>query len=77
MILENGHSTKYLQDYLDGKIAKGLGLDIPADENLVWKRNQMNIILGHDNVGKTYWILWYFLASYSCPKIIFSLIVLF
>ena len=62
MILENGHSTKYLQDYLDGKIAKGLGLDIPADENLVWKRNQLNIILGHDNVGKTYWILWYFLA---------------
>ncbi len=62
MILDNGHSTKFLNDYLDGKIPMGLGLNSPADENLRWKRNQLNIVLGHDNVGKSYWILWYFLA---------------
>ena len=62
MILKNGHSTKYLNDFKDGKIVKGFGLDIVLDDYLRFKRKQLNIILGHDNVGKSYWTEWYFLA---------------
>lgn len=62
MILESGHSSKYLSDFKDGKIAKGLGLGSELDEYLLFKRKQLNIILGHDNVGKSYWFEWYMLA---------------
>jgi hypothetical protein len=62
MILKAGHSTKYLNDFKDGKIEKGFGLDIILDDYLRFKRKQLNIILGHDNVGKSYWTEWYFLA---------------
>ena len=40
----------------------GLGIDCFLDEHLKFKPKQVNIILGHDNVGKTYWINWYFLT---------------
>lgn len=65
MILESGHSSQYLTDYKDGKIKKGLGLGIELDEYLRYKDAQMNIILGHDNVGKSYWFEWYQLALSS------------
>lgn len=62
MILNNGHSTQYLNDYLDGKIPTGLTLGCDLDYNYTHKHGQLNIILGHDNVGKTYFMEWYFLA---------------
>lgn len=62
MILNNGHSTQYLNDYLDGKIPTGLKLGCDLDDFYVHKQGQLNIILGHDNVGKTYFLEWYFLA---------------
>ena len=62
MILANGHSTQYLNDYLDGKIPTGLKLGCDLDDYYVHKQGQLNIILGHDNVGKTYFLEWYFLA---------------
>ena len=40
MILKNGHSTQYLNDFKDGKIQKGLGLDIELDNYLRFKRKQ-------------------------------------
>lgn len=57
-----GDATQYLLDYKAGKILKGLGIDCPLDDHLLFKRKQLNIILGHDNVGKSYWINWYFLT---------------
>lgn len=57
-----GDAIKYLIDYRNGKIKKGLGIDCILDDHLRFKRKQLNIILGHDNVGKTYWINWYFLT---------------
>lgn len=62
MILPKGHSTQYLTDYKDGKIKHGLGLDLPSDEYFLFKRKQLCIVLGHDNVGKSYFMEWYFLA---------------
>ena len=62
MLLKHGDSLQYLLDVRDGKIKQGLGLDCFLDEHLRFKPKQLNIILGHDNVGKTYWINWYFLT---------------
>lgn len=53
--------TKYLEDYHSGKIKLGYGINNPLDEYLRAKHGQLNIINGIDNVGKTVWILWYFL----------------
>lgn len=62
MILKSDHSTQYLTDYIDGKISKGLDTGIGAlDDHLRYKKGQLNMINGLDNVGKTAWILWYFL----------------
>jgi len=62
-ILKHTHPDKYLRQYLDGQIP--MGLDIGSsllDQHLRFKRGQMNFVLGLDNVGKTYVMLWYFLC---------------
>ena len=61
MLKNKGDSLQYLLDYKDGNIKQGLGIGCFIDEHLKFKPKQVNIILGHDNVGKTYWINWYFL----------------
>jgi hypothetical protein len=73
MILNNGHSTQFLNDYRNGKIPFGLKLNCALDEYLVYKHNQLNIFLGHDNVGKTYFQLWYFLALATNHDLTFCL----
>lgn len=66
MILPAGHTVKYLQDFRDGKIKQGLGIQMPAvDDYMRFKYNQFNLVLGHDNVGKTHLFLWYFLCLSS------------
>jgi hypothetical protein len=62
MILTKGHQIQYLLDYKDGKIKQGLGIGSPMDQYIRFKPKQLNIILGHDNVGKTFFINWYFLC---------------
>lgn len=62
MILPYGHASHYLTDYREGRIEMGLGIGCQLDDFLRFKRKQLNIILGHDNVGKSYWFLWYMLA---------------
>lgn len=62
MILPSGHSTQFLNDYKDGKIKRGLGLGCDFDDYYLYKKGQFNIVLGADNVGKTYWIEWYYCA---------------
>lgn len=62
MLTKQGDTIQYLLDLKAGKIKAGLGIDCVLDKFLRFKRKQVNIILGHDNVGKTYWINWYFLC---------------
>lgn len=62
MLNNKGQYLQYLIDYKEGKIKQGLGLDCAMDNHLRYKPKQLNIILGHDNVGKSYWINWYFLS---------------
>jgi hypothetical protein len=69
MILKSGHSTKYLNDYKDGNIQMGLGVNCDLDDYIRFKRKQLNIVLGHDNVGKSYFMEWYFLALSSIHDI--------
>ena len=73
MILPKGHSDQYLQDYRNGLIPMGLGLGCSLDENFLHKHGQLNFILGHDNVGKTYFIEWYFLALAMVHGLTFTL----
>ena len=46
-----------------GKVKQGLGIGVEKFDNCVaWKQGQFNMINGHDNVGKTDVLLWYFVC---------------
>jgi hypothetical protein len=63
MLTKQNDINQYLQDYHAGKISKGLGVgSVKLDEHIRFKNGQLTIINGLDNVGKTIWILWYYLA---------------
>jgi len=62
MLSNNQDSLKYLFDYRDGKIKKGLGIGCLLDDYYVYKQGEFNMFLGLDNVGKTNWLLWYLTA---------------
>jgi len=61
MIKAKGSHMQYLYDFKEGKIKMGLPIGCELDNYLRFKPGQLNIILGHDNVGKTYFTSWYFL----------------
>ena len=62
MIIDHRDNDKFLEQARLNKIPQGLGINNLLDNNLRFKKGSFNIILGHANVGKTYWVLWYFLA---------------
>lgn len=63
MILNQNDINTYLQDYHAGKITKGKGIGVTELDNILrFKQGQLTIINGLDNVGKTIWILWYYLC---------------
>jgi len=55
-------NDEYLELLRQDKIPLGYGLGIHLDNHLRYKVGTFNIILGHANVGKTYWVLWYLLS---------------
>lgn len=61
MIQSKGNATQYLLAYKSGKIKQGLGIGCKLDEYIRFKKSQLCIIMGHDNVGKSYFVTWYFL----------------
>jgi hypothetical protein len=63
MILNQNNINQYLQDYHAGLITKGKDVGVSElDSVLRFKEGQLTIINGLDNVGKTIWMLWYYLA---------------
>ena len=58
-ILPDDYQDDFLEAYRNGTLETGLKIDCDLDDNLVFKRGQFNLFLGHDNVGKTFFILWY------------------
>jgi len=62
MIVDHRESDEYLELARLDKIPLGLGIGCPLDEYLRFKKGSFNIILGHPNVGKTYWLMFYLLC---------------
>lgn len=62
MITSKDSALDYLYAYQEGKIKKGLGIGCLLDSYLLHKRGSFNIIVGMDNVGKTNFMMWYFLC---------------
>ena len=62
-LLSKGSQLEYLTAYREGKIKKGLGINAPLlDQHLLYKKKELTIFLGHDNVGKTYFLTFYALC---------------
>ena len=52
-----------LEEIRQGKVQQGLGIGIDSfDAHVRWKQGQFNMVNGHDNVGKTDVLLWYFVC---------------
>ena len=62
MLVNQNEIQQYLEDFHAGRIKQGLGIGCQLDDYLRFKPGSFNIILGHDNVGKTYWRTWYYLV---------------
>lgn len=62
MLVKKGSELTYLENYRKGKIKAGLGIGNNLDNYLRLKQAQLNIILGHDNVGKSYFFSYYMLS---------------
>jgi len=61
-LLNNNIADDFLNDVRTGKLELGLDVGCSLDKYLRYKEGTFNVILGHANVGKTYWVLWYMLA---------------
>jgi len=63
MLIDYADQIRYLDKIREGKVKEGYGLGIPEiDEYFRFKRRNLNVILGHANVGKTTVILALMLA---------------
>ena len=62
MIVNKEEHLKYLFAFKEGKIKKGLGIGNELDNWFVHKKGSFTVIVGLDNVGKTNFMLWYFLC---------------
>ena len=75
MITDHRLNDEYLELLRQDKIPQGKGLGIKLDDHIRFKEGTFNCILGHANVGKTYWLLWYLLClsvKYNLKHLIYS-----
>mgnify|MGYP003133560977 FL=1 len=63
MLVTQGSEFQYLQNYKEGKIKPGIGIGNNLDNYFRLKKGEITIILGHDNVGKTFWFVYYMLSQ--------------
>ena len=52
----------FLEDVRSGRVHLGDGIKCELDRYLRYTHGQLNIVVGHANVGKTAWIVFYFTA---------------
>jgi hypothetical protein len=75
MIVNHRSQDDLLELLRQDKIPLGKGIGVSLDNHLRFKEGTFNIILGHANVGKTYWLLWYLLTlsvKYNLKHLIYS-----
>jgi len=61
--LNTDFGNKYIDDFYHDRIKSGEGIDIKdVDKHVSFKQGQYNIVIGVDNVGKTDFLLWYYLV---------------
>lgn len=75
MIVNHRQQDELLELLRKNEIPLGLGIGTELDNNLRFKVGSFNIILGHANVGKTYWLLFYLLTlsvKYNLKHLIYS-----
>jgi hypothetical protein len=73
MKVDHRKQDKYLELLRQDKVPQGKGLGIDLDNHLRFKEGKLNMILGHANVGMTYWLLLYLTAlsiQYGHKKLI-------
>tara|TARA_R100001440_G_scaffold23689_1_gene38604 strand:+ start:23084 stop:24064 length:981 start_codon:yes stop_codon:yes gene_type:complete len=57
------HEIEGLNQIRLNNLEQGLGIGVQAfDNHIKWKQGQFNMVNGHDNVGKTDVLLWYFVC---------------
>lgn len=61
-IEKHGSAMNYLTNFHEGRIAQGLKIGCELDNFMRVKKSELCIFLGHDGVGKTYVINWFFLC---------------
>jgi hypothetical protein len=62
MILENSSGKDYLDSIRNGTFVYGLKIGCDLDNHLRYKQGSFNVMAGHANVGKTKFILYYYLC---------------
>jgi hypothetical protein len=62
MIINHRENDIFLEQARQNKVPQGLGINNDLDVNIRFKEGTFNIFLGHANVGKTYFVLFYLLA---------------
>ena len=59
MIINHRENDDFLEQARQNKVPQGLGINNDLDNHLRFKAGSFCIIIGHANVGKTFWVLWY------------------
>ena len=75
MKVDHREQDEYLELLRQDKIPQGKGLGITLDNHLRFKEGKLNMILGHANTGKTFWLMWYLTAlsvKYNHKNLIYS-----
>lgn len=62
MILKDNFQDEKLKSFHEGTMVQGLGIGCDLDNHLVFKTGQLNMMLGIDNVGKTFFKCWYYVC---------------
>lgn len=61
-LISHNFDDKYIFDYHSGKLPLGKNTESPFDEYFLHKKGEWTLYVGHENVGKTYWLRWYTLV---------------
>lgn len=75
MIVNHRDQDHFLELLRTNQVPLGKGIGCDLDNNLRFKEGSFNIVLGHANVGKTYWLLFYLLclsAKHDLKHLIYS-----